>query len=79
MHLAKYKGLAILWDHSFYGASLPLPVNVILSYVYLCYCSIRKMPQQISGSSSAPKKALEDVVLFANLFAHPDLAHPCTI
>ncbi|KAF8798537.1 hypothetical protein BYT27DRAFT_6894707 [Phlegmacium glaucopus] len=28
MHLAKkYKGLAILLDHSFYGASLPLPVN----------------------------------------------------
>lgn len=29
MRLAKrYKGLAVLWEHRFYGASLPFPVNV---------------------------------------------------
>ncbi len=29
MQVAKrYKGLAILWEHRFYGASLPFPVNV---------------------------------------------------
>lgn len=29
MRLAeRYKGLAILWEHRFYGASLPFPVNV---------------------------------------------------
>lgn len=34
MGLAKrYQGLAILWEHRFYGASLPFPVNVRLSFV----------------------------------------------
>lgn len=29
MRLAKrYNGLAVLWEHRFYGDSLPFPVNV---------------------------------------------------
>ncbi|KAF8798491.1 hypothetical protein BYT27DRAFT_7202964 [Phlegmacium glaucopus] len=34
------------------------------------------MPQQIGGNSSTPNKALEDVVLFAHSFTHPDSTHP---
>lgn len=35
MRLAKrYGGVAILWEHRFYGDSLPFPVNV-------CFCSLR--------------------------------------
>lgn len=34
MRLAKrYKGLAILWEHRFYGDSLPFPVNVRASAI----------------------------------------------
>ncbi|KAF8798510.1 peptidase S28 [Phlegmacium glaucopus] len=58
----KYKGLAILWEHRFYGTSLPFPVNENTTADQWQFLNT--------------EQALEDVVFFANSFAHPDSAHP---
>ncbi|GJE98594.1 serine carboxypeptidase S28-domain-containing protein [Phanerochaete sordida] len=61
MRLAKrYKGIAILWEHRFYGDSLPFPVNdntTIDQWQFL-----------------TTEQALEDVVYFADHFALPTSA-----
>ncbi|KAH8111742.1 peptidase S28 [Phellopilus nigrolimitatus] len=55
MRLAKrYKGTAILWEHRFYGASLPFPVNENTTFNQWKYLTT--------------EQALEDVVFFANSF-----------
>ncbi|KAF9477070.1 hypothetical protein BDN70DRAFT_995230 [Pholiota conissans] len=58
MRLAKrYKGLAILWEHRFYGASLPFPVN--------------ENTTADQWQFLTTEQALEDIVFFANSFTHP--------
>lgn len=55
MRLAKrYSGLAILWEHRFYGASLPFPINRNTTTDQWKYLTT--------------EQALEDVVYFANHF-----------
>ncbi|KAL5513466.1 hypothetical protein ACEPAH_3865 [Sanghuangporus vaninii] len=55
MRLAKrYRGLAILWEHRFYGASLPFPVNINTTADQWKFLTT--------------EQALEDVVFFANSF-----------
>ncbi|KAF5391816.1 hypothetical protein D9757_001693 [Collybiopsis confluens] len=55
MRLAKrYQGIAILWEHRYYGDSLPFPVNR------------NTTPQQWQFLTT--EQALEDVVFFANSF-----------
>ncbi|KAF8959584.1 peptidase S28 [Flammula alnicola] len=57
MRLAKrYNGLAILWEHRFYGDSLPFPVNENTTAGQWQFLTT--------------EQALEDVVFFANSFAH---------
>ncbi|ETW78603.1 serine protease [Heterobasidion irregulare TC 32-1] len=57
MRLAKrYKGLAILWEHRFYGESLPFPVNENTTAEQWRFLTT--------------DQALEDVVYFANAFIH---------
>ncbi|KAF8194645.1 serine carboxypeptidase S28-domain-containing protein, partial [Pholiota molesta] len=58
MRLAKrYKGLAILWEHRFYGASLPFPVNENTTADQWQFLST--------------EQALEDIVFFSKSFPHP--------
>ncbi|KAF9035622.1 serine carboxypeptidase S28-domain-containing protein [Panaeolus papilionaceus] len=58
MRLAKrYNGLAILWEHRFYGDSLPFPVNENTTAEQWQFLNT--------------EQALEDVVFFANSFAKP--------
>ncbi|KAF9554434.1 peptidase S28 [Agrocybe pediades] len=58
MRLAKrYNGLAILWEHRYYGKSLPFPVNANTTASQWQYLNT--------------EQALEDVVFFANSFALP--------
>ncbi|KAF8798487.1 hypothetical protein BYT27DRAFT_7264647 [Phlegmacium glaucopus] len=52
-----------LWEHRFYGASLPFSENATAD----------------RWQSPDTEQALEDVVLFANPFAHPDTAPSATI
>ncbi|EJD00034.1 peptidase S28 [Fomitiporia mediterranea MF3/22] len=61
MRLAKrYRGLAILWEHRFYGASLPFPVNAItLNQENTTFDQWKYLTTD---------QALEDVVFFANSF-----------
>ncbi|KAF5361184.1 hypothetical protein D9758_009040 [Tetrapyrgos nigripes] len=55
MRLAKrYKGIAILWEHRYYGQSLPFPVNSNTSSEEWQFLTT--------------EQALEDVVFFANSF-----------
>ncbi|KAF4569423.1 hypothetical protein EYR36_009214 [Pleurotus pulmonarius] len=55
MRLAKrYKGLAILWEHRFYGDSLPFPVN--------------RNTTADQWKFLNTEQALEDVIFFANSF-----------
>ncbi|KAI5117335.1 hypothetical protein M0805_001940 [Coniferiporia weirii] len=57
IRLAKrYKGAAILWEHRFYGDSLPFPVNENTTADQWKYLTT--------------EQALEDVVFFANSFPH---------
>ncbi|KDQ61976.1 hypothetical protein JAAARDRAFT_190681 [Jaapia argillacea MUCL 33604] len=56
MRLAKrYQGLAILWEHRFYGESLPFPVNEDTTADQWNYLTT--------------EQALEDVIYFANSFS----------
>ncbi|KAI0074677.1 hypothetical protein K474DRAFT_1601127 [Panus rudis PR-1116 ss-1] len=58
MRLAKrYNGVAILWEHRFYGASLPFPVNSNTTAEQWQFLTT--------------EQALEDVVYFANRFSIP--------
>ncbi|KAF8959573.1 peptidase S28 [Flammula alnicola] len=57
MRLAKRcNGLAVLWEHRFYGGSLSLPVN--------------ENTTADEWQLLTTEQALEDVVFFANSFAH---------
>ncbi|KJA19598.1 hypothetical protein HYPSUDRAFT_44157 [Hypholoma sublateritium FD-334 SS-4] len=59
MRLAKrYKGLAILWEHRFYGASLPFPVD--------------ENTTADQWQFLTTEQALEDIVFFANSFVEPN-------
>ncbi|KAK7689248.1 hypothetical protein QCA50_007939 [Cerrena zonata] len=59
MRLAKrFNGIAILWEHRFYGASLPFPVNTNTTADQWQFLTT--------------EQALEDVVYFANRFTHPN-------
>ncbi|EPQ56217.1 peptidase S28 [Gloeophyllum trabeum ATCC 11539] len=67
MRLAKrYKGIAVLWEHRYYGDSQPFPVNENTTAAQWQFLTT--------------EQALEDVVYFANRFAHPSappaLLHP---
>ncbi|KAF9456269.1 peptidase S28 [Collybia nuda] len=62
MQLAKrYKGMAILWEHRFYGDSQPFPVN--------------KNTTADQWKFLNTEQALEDVVFFANSFAKSGAAN----
>ncbi|PSR72211.1 hypothetical protein PHLCEN_2v11918 [Hermanssonia centrifuga] len=62
MQVAKrYKGLAILWEHRFYGASLPFPIN--------------KNTTADQWQFLTTEQALEDVVYFADKFTLPSTIH----
>ncbi|OCH89254.1 hypothetical protein OBBRIDRAFT_732955 [Obba rivulosa] len=62
MQLAKrYGGLAILWEHRFYGDSLPFPVNDNTTTAQWQFLTT--------------DQALEDVVYFANAFTLPASAN----
>lgn len=74
MRLAKrYGGIALLWEHRFYGDSLPFPVNVGRLYQFPYYYS----PQSLSQANTTveqfkyltTEQALEDVVYFADHFS----------
>ncbi|KAF7301782.1 Peptidase S28 [Mycena indigotica] len=58
---ARYRGLAILWEHRYYGASLPFPVN--------------KNTTMAQWKFLDTEQALEDVVYFANSFSKPSESH----
>lgn len=76
MRLAKrYKGLAILWEHRFYGDSQPFPVNVRLIPYHIMCCTNFKTNCCLKENTTADQwkfltteQALEDVVFFANSF-----------
>ncbi|KAF8887405.1 peptidase S28, partial [Infundibulicybe gibba] len=56
MRLAKrYKGIAILWEHRFYGDSLPFPVNINTTADQWKFLTT--------------EQALEDVIFFADSFS----------
>ncbi|PFH50969.1 hypothetical protein AMATHDRAFT_192255 [Amanita thiersii Skay4041] len=60
MRLAKrYQGLAILWEHRFYGVSLPFPVN--------------RNTTADQWKFLTTEQALEDVVFFSNSFARSNV------
>ncbi|THU93213.1 peptidase S28 [Dendrothele bispora CBS 962.96] len=60
MRLAKrYKGIAILWEHRYYGKSMPFPVNA------------ETTPEQWQFLTT--EQALEDVIFFANSFSNDTL------
>ncbi|KAF8885052.1 serine carboxypeptidase S28-domain-containing protein [Gymnopilus junonius] len=61
MRLAKrYNGLALLWEHRFYGESLPFPVNGNTTSEQWQFLNT--------------EQALEDIVFFANSFAQSELS-----
>ena len=74
MRLAKrYKGLAILWEHRFYGESLPFPVNVCdlpLPFLPMSAHRIQENTTAEQWRFLTTDQALEDVVYFANAFTH---------
>lgn len=56
MRLAKrYNGLAVLWEHRFYGDSQPFPVNVSSNFTTINEMRLnerlRKIQPQINGNS----------------------------
>ncbi|TFK48520.1 peptidase S28 [Heliocybe sulcata] len=69
MRLAKrYGGIAVLWEHRYYGDSQPFPVN--------------ENTTAAEWQFLTTEQALEDVVYFANRFTHPtvspNILHPST-
>ena len=77
MQLAKrYNGVAILWEHRYYGDSLPFPVNVRPTLVpYANNASDIDNDKENTTSEQwqflTTDQALEDVVYFANRFTLP--------
>ncbi|KAF8196749.1 peptidase S28 [Mycena galopus ATCC 62051] len=62
MQLAKrYRGIAFLWEHRFYGDSLPFPVNENTTAAQWQYLNT--------------EQALQDVIFFADSFPKTSLGH----
>ena len=77
MQVAKrYKGVAILWEHRYYGDSLPFPVNVRLFRLVLS--DVAHVAQENTTAEQwqflTTEQALEDVVYFAEHFTLPSSA-----
>ena len=72
MRLAKrYNGLAILWEHRYYGDSLPFPINVCHLYFSLSSKGSNNAQRNTTAAQwqfLTTDQALEDVVFFANSF-----------
>ena len=69
MRLAeRYKGLAVLWEHRFYGNSLPFPVNVRAPILNNTQASSSNQKNTTADQWRylTTDQALEDVVFFAN-------------
>ena len=79
MRLAKgYNGVAILWEHRYYGDSLPFPVNVRLHLGLLTSFTFYTDDEQENTTAEqwqflTTDQALEDVVYFASRFTLPSI------
>lgn len=75
MQLAKkYNGIGLLWEHRYYGKSLPFPVNVRRFYFLLITALILRYQNSTTGDEwqyLTFDQALEDFVYFANNFTLP--------
>lgn len=58
----KYHGIAIVWEHRFYGSSLPFPVNETTGHALDGYDAYKYLTIE---------QALEDAVYFATHFSPP--------
>ena len=71
MRVAKrYSGLAVLWEHRYYGESLPFPVNVRNCYPLIGPNVLKELYKANTTAEEwqylSTEQALEDVVYFAN-------------
>ena len=58
----KYHGIAIVWEHRFYGSSLPFPINATTGLAFAGYHAYKYLTNE---------QALEDAIYFATHFNPP--------